>query len=78
MHKTGHVDDYPTLDKDLTVDVAIVGGGIAGILSAYEMAVRGKSVALLEARKFIYGTTGFTTAKLSAQHGVIYSELIER
>ncbi|NBI07278.1 FAD-binding oxidoreductase [Senegalia massiliensis] len=77
-HKTSHVNEYPKLDKDLYVDVAIIGGGIAGILAAYEIAKLGKSVTLLEARKLIYGTTGFTTSKLSAQHNIIYNELIER
>ena len=77
-HKTSHVNEYPQLDKDISVDVAIIGGGIAGILAAYEISSLGKSVALLEARKFIYGTTGFTTSKLSAQHNIIYDGLIQR
>lgn len=77
-HKTSHVNEYPPLDEDIDVDVAIIGGGMAGILAAYEISSLGKSVALLEARKFIYGTTGFTTSKLSAQHNIIYYELIQR
>lgn len=75
---TGHVDDYPQLDKDLTVDVAVVGGGIVGILAAYQLSSLGKSVALFEKNTMVSGTTGHTTSKLSAQHSLVYDELIQR
>lgn len=76
--KTGHVNNYPQLEQDLDVDVAVIGGGIAGILSAYELIKTGKNVVLLEGHNFIGGTTGYTTSKLSAQHDIIYHELIQR
>ncbi|GAA3389271.1 FAD-dependent oxidoreductase [Streptomyces roseoviridis] len=60
---------------DLEVDVAVVGAGIAGICAAWELARAGRRVALLEADRVAAGVTGYTTAKLSVQHGMIYARL---
>ncbi|MBT2365724.1 FAD-dependent oxidoreductase [Streptomyces sp. ISL-10] len=66
---------HPALAAGLEVDVAVVGGGIAGICTAWELAGTGRSVVLLEADRIAAGVTGYTTAKLSSQHGLIYSHL---
>jgi glycine/D-amino acid oxidase-like deaminating enzyme/nitrite reductase/ring-hydroxylating ferredoxin subunit len=68
---------FPKLNKDIKVDVAIVGGGISGITAAYLLAKEGIKVALIEADRILNGTTGHTTAKVTAQHGLIYDEFIE-
>lgn len=67
---------FPSLEEDLDVDVAIVGAGITGITSAYLLANEGLKVALIEADQVLNGTTGHTTAKITAQHDLIYDELI--
>jgi len=67
--------DYPTLDKDLKVDVAIVGGGITGILCAYLLNKKGVKTIIVEADRILQGTTGHTTAKITSQHGLIYSKI---
>lgn len=67
---------FAPLTTNVTVDVTIVGGGMTGIITAWLLAKEGKKVALLESRKLTDGTTGFTTAKVTAQHGLIYDELI--
>ncbi|KYP79292.1 (2Fe-2S)-binding protein [Ferroacidibacillus organovorans] len=67
---------FPSLDRDITVDVTVVGGGITGITAAYLLCKEGLRVALLEADHLLNGTTGHTTAKISAQHDLIYDELI--
>lgn len=68
-------DPAPPPDGDLTTDVAVVGAGIAGISTAWELARRGHAVALLEADRVATGVTGHTTAKLTAQHTLIYDRL---
>lgn len=57
---------YPPLAADLTTDVCVVGGGIAGVAAAYFLAKGGKRVALLEANHLGTGETGFTTAFLTS------------
>jgi len=68
--------DYPPLDGDLAVDVAIIGAGIAGITAAVLLHRAGCSVALIEARRVAEQVTGRTTAKITSQHNLIYARLI--
>lgn len=64
------------LNRNLTVDVAVIGGGMAGILTAQRLSSVGKNVVVLEARRIASGQTKNTTAKISAQHGLIYANMI--
>ena len=57
---------YPQLPGNIEVDVAIVGGGITGISTAYHLAKTGLRVAVLEALKVGSGTTGSSTGNLYA------------
>jgi len=59
------------------VDVAVIGGGIAGLQAAYALVKEGLQVALLEAGRVVEDVTGYTTGKLTSQHGAIYHQLIE-
>jgi glycine/D-amino acid oxidase-like deaminating enzyme/nitrite reductase/ring-hydroxylating ferredoxin subunit len=63
------------LDGDVHADVAVLGGGIVGITTALLLAEAGASVVLLEAGRLAGGTSGYTTAKVSSQHGLIYARL---
>jgi len=69
--------NFPTLDRDVTVDVAIVGAGIVGLTAAMLLKRAGKKVAVIEARQIAIGSSGHTTAKVTALHQLIYAELIE-
>ena len=66
---------YPALDKDVKVDVAIIGGGMAGISCAYMLSKEGIKTAVIEADRILQGATGHTTAKITSQHGIIYSKI---
>jgi glycine/D-amino acid oxidase-like deaminating enzyme len=50
----------PALESDLDVDVAIIGGGFTGLMTAYELKLAEPSlrVAVLEARFIGYGASG--------------------
>lgn len=67
---------YQALEENIEADVVVVGGGIAGITSAYLLANEGIRVVLLEANQLLHGTTGHTTAKITAQHDLIYDEFL--
>lgn len=59
-------------------DVVVIGAGIAGLTAASLLAGAGRSVVVIEAREVGSGVTGSTTAKVSAQHGLVYGELVRR
>lgn len=67
--------NYPALESDIKVDVAIAGGGMAGITSAYLLKKAGLRVAVIEADRIIQGSTGHTTAKITSQHNLIYNRI---
>ena len=49
---------YPTLAEDKVADVCVIGGGFTGVNTAIELAQRGLSVILLEARRIGWGASG--------------------
>ncbi|GAA2518401.1 FAD-dependent oxidoreductase [Streptomyces levis] len=66
---------HPALAEDLDVDVAVIGAGIAGLCTAWELTRAGRSVAVLEAGRVAAGVTGHTTAKVTALHSLVYDKL---
>lgn len=67
---------FPALEHNLKTDVLIVGGGMAGILCAHMLAMKGIDYTLIEADRICGGVTGNTTAKITSQHGLIYEKLL--
>lgn len=70
-------EPFGRLEEDLDVDVAIIGAGVVGVMSAYLLQQAGLRVAVLERSRVLRGVTGHTTAKLTSQHGLFYHKLIE-
>lgn len=68
---------YAPLTEHVEADLCIVGAGITGITLAYALRKSGLKIALIEADQLMQGATAYTTAKLTAQHHVIYHELIK-
>jgi hypothetical protein len=66
---------HPALTEDLDVDVAVIGAGIAGLCTAWELTRAGRSVAVLEAGRVAASVTGHTTAKVTALHTLVYDKL---
>lgn len=75
--KSVEISQRPVCPSNLSVDVAVIGAGMAGILTAYLLKERGRQVIVLEADRIGSGQTQNTTAKITAQHGMRYKKLIE-
>jgi glycine/D-amino acid oxidase-like deaminating enzyme/nitrite reductase/ring-hydroxylating ferredoxin subunit len=69
--------NYPRLEEDIRVDVAVIGAGIVGLTCALLLKRAGKSVAVVEAKRIVRGVSGYTSAKVTAGHGIMYRDLIK-
>lgn len=65
----------PSLEGNIRCDAAIIGGGLAGILTAKLLQREGIKCVVLEKDAIGAGETGHTTAKITAQHELIYHKL---
>ncbi|MFJ3088483.1 FAD-dependent oxidoreductase [Streptomyces sp. NPDC086838] len=72
---TTEAPDHPRLASDTDADVVVIGGGIAGLSTAWELSRTGRSVVVLEADRIASGVTGYTTAKVSALQSLVYDRL---
>lgn len=70
------IRQFPQLDGDLKTDVLVVGGGLAGLLCAWQLQKSGVDCVLIEADRIFRGVSANTTAKITSQHGLIYTKLI--
>lgn len=72
---TGETAGYPPLSGDMKVDVAIIGGGITGISTAYNLVKKGRKVIVLESGRIGNGTTGTSTGNLYIPTGQLHTIL---
>lgn len=57
--------EYPSLKENVETEVVIIGGGLAGLLSAYLLTKEGKKVVIVEKKSYENSITSFTTAFLT-------------
>src|SRR5687768_3691035 len=70
--------EFPALDRDLDVDVLIIGAGVTGITTAYLLCQEGVRVALIEREKIATGESGRTTAHLTHVADLRLHELVSQ
>jgi glycine/D-amino acid oxidase-like deaminating enzyme/nitrite reductase/ring-hydroxylating ferredoxin subunit len=74
---TSSISRYPALDRNLTVDVAIVGGGITGLTAAYLLKRAGHSVALIDRSRCGGVDSSLTTAHVTAVTDLDLTHLVD-
>lgn len=73
------LSSFEPQSENINCDVLIVGAGLCGLLCAYELLERGvNDIVIIDANTIASGTTAYSTAKLTAQHGLIYGRLIRQ
>ena len=77
-HKTVQLPQFHPLEGDVSTDVLVIGGGMAGLLCAYQLKKAGVDCIVAERTRIASGITGNTTAKVTCQHGLIYSKLAKK
>jgi glycine/D-amino acid oxidase-like deaminating enzyme/nitrite reductase/ring-hydroxylating ferredoxin subunit len=75
---TSSVPSFRPLDSDMTVDVAVIGAGMTGAMSAYLLKRAGLKVALLEKSQCARGDTEFTSAHLTYVTDLRITELVRK
>lgn len=76
--RDGLLTSYPPLGRDVTCDVAIVGGGMTGGFVAHALAEAGVDVVLLDKRDVGTGSTASCTGLLQYEIDMPLHQLIDR
>ena len=76
--KTCDRSKKPALNGNIETQTAVIGGGMAGILTAWHLQKAGIRTVVLEAGQVGGGQTKNTTAKITSQHGMFCHTFIEK
>lgn len=77
-YQSVEIPERGALAGNCRVDAAVVGGGLAGILTAWFLKQAGMNVLVVEGNRVGSGQTGKTTAKITVSHNLIYEKLIKK
>ncbi|MGN0527221.1 MAG: FAD-dependent oxidoreductase [Acutalibacteraceae bacterium] len=75
--QTSELPEFSELKSDIKTDVLIIGGGLAGILTAYKLKENGVDCVVVEKDRICRGVTANTTAKITSQHGFCYHQILK-
>jgi glycine/D-amino acid oxidase-like deaminating enzyme len=68
---------YPKLEKSTQADIAIIGGGLAGLLTAYLLTDTGKKIIVIEKDEVAMGVTSLTTAFLTQSIDIDFTDIVK-
>ena len=69
--------EYKHINPKMTkeVDILIIGGGMTGLMTAYELSKKNKDIVIVEADRIYHGVSSKTTAKLTIAHNQLYQDI---
>ena len=70
------IPEREPLNGNTEAEIAVIGAGLAGILTAYGLQKARRQVVVLDAGRIGGGQTRNTTAKITSQHGMRYRKLM--
>lgn len=68
---------FSALEENIKTDICIIGGGLTGLSTAYNLSKYKIRTVLLEKDEICKQTSGNSTAKITSQHGLIYKYLTD-
>ncbi len=71
------IQPIPELSGNISTDVLVIGGGLAGLLTAYFLNKRGVDCVVVDKGLICSHTTAHSTSKITAQHGLIYRKILK-
>ncbi len=70
--------NLPTINENINTPILIIGGGIAGLMCAYNLMKKGIKFILVDSNKLASGVSAATTAQISVAHGSLYDEISKK
>ena len=76
--QTEKTTSFPTVNKEMDVSIAIIGGGFTGLHTAYQLLCHRQDCIILEKETIASKASAHTLGMLTSQHGLLYQDLSKR